>query len=165
VDLLDDEWELAPANAHENARRLLRDAFYWDVADDDSPFGNDTGFDVLEFWRAWIRHSDEEEDFLEELFDEWEVDRELAESIADADLAEALEENEHDILTYDDAIIALAFGQLVLEGRTERAVGAAAARSLRRQALPVMIDFRDWDDPDERRRRCAAMIEVLGQAV
>jgi uncharacterized protein YfeS len=165
VDFLEDEWELAPENAHENARRLLKAAFYWDLGDENSPFGNDTGYDVFESWRAWIRHSDEEEDFLEEVFDEWEVDRDLVESIPDAELADALEENEHDILTYDDAMVALAFAQLVLEGRTERAIAAAATRSLQRQVLPVVVDYRGWDDPDERRARCAAMIETLRQAI
>ncbi len=165
MDTLDDEWELSPENAHENARRLLKADFYWDVTDEDSPFGNDTGWDVLESWRAWIRHSDEEEDFLEEIFDEWEVDRELVESIPDEELSDALEENEHDILVHDDVVIALAFAQLVLEGQAERATAAAATRALQRQMLPVVIDYRGWDDPGERRERCAAMIEVLRHAV
>ena len=165
MDTLDDEWELGPESAHENARRLLRDEFYWDVTDEDSPFGNDTGFDVLEFWRAWIRHSDEEEDFLEELFDEWEVDRDFVEVLPDGQVAHALEESEYDILTYDDSMIALAFAQLVLEGRAERSTAAAATRALERQMLPAVVDFRGWDDPEERRGRCAAMIEVLRRAV
>src|SRR5579859_784842 len=120
MDILDDEWELDPASAHENARRLLKDGFYWDVTDEGSPFGNDTGFDVLQFWRAWIRESDEDEDFLEDLFGEWEVDRDFVEALPADGIVDALEENGHDILTYDDAVVALAFAQLVLEGRAER---------------------------------------------
>ena len=164
METLDDEWELSPENAHPNAKRLLKADFYWDVVDEDSPFGNDTGADTLEFYRAWIRENDDDEEFLFELFDEWEVDRELAESMPDAELATQLEEDHYDVLTYDDVVIALAFAQLVLEGNASPDMAAAASRSLRRQALPAVIEFRGWSDPDERRRRCAHMLEVMRSA-
>ena len=160
----DDEWELSPEVAHPNAQRLLKDAFYWDVCDEDSPFGNDTGADTLEFYRAWIENSDDDEDFLHQLFDEWEVDWERAESIADAELEDRLEEEHFDILTYDDVVIAVAFAQLVLEGETSRDIAALATRALERQARPEMIAFRGWSDPAERIDRCARMLEVMQAA-
>lgn len=165
MESLDDDWELAPANAHPNARRLLAADFYWDVTDEDSPFGNDTGWDTLEFYRAWIRESDDDEDFLHQLFDEWEVDWEAAGSIADGDLADRLEEEHFDILTYDDVVIAVAFAQVVLEGNVERDTAALAIRALRRQALPEVIAFRGWSDPLERRSRCAEMLQVVQSAL
>ena len=165
MESLEDDWELSREEAHPNARRLLEDEFYWDVADDNSPFGNDTGWDTLEFYRAWIQHSDDDEEFLAEVFDEWEVDRELAESLADDDLGTQLEDDHYDVVTYDDVVIALAFAQLVLEGASSPEMAAAATRSLERQMLPEMIDFRDWADPDERLDRCSKMIEALRAAV
>ena len=160
----DDEWELSPDVAHPNAKRLLKAAFYWNIGDDDSPFGNDTGTDTLAFYRAWIEESDEDEDFLLQLFDEWEVDWERAETIPDAELEDRLEEEHFDILTYDDAVIAMAFAQLVLEGSPSRVVAALAMRSLKRQSLPEVIAFRGWPDPAERKERCAEMLQVMKSA-
>jgi len=165
MESLDDEWELSPEVAHPNAKRLMRAEFYWDICDEDSPFGNDTGADTLEFYRAWIEESDDDEDFLHQVFDEWEVDWERAEAIADSDLEDRLEEEHFDILTYDDVIVATAFAQLVLEGEPSRDMAAKAVRSLKRQSLPEVIAFRGWSDPAERKERCAQMMQVMQSAV
>ena len=165
MESLDDDWQLSRDTAHPNARRLLKADFYWDLGDEDSPFGNDTGADTLEFYRAWIRESDDDEDFLHQLFDEWEVDWESAASVADAELADRLEDQHFDILTYDDVVIALAFAQLVLAGNAELDTAALATRALQRQALPEMVAFRGWSDPAQRRSRCAQMLEVMQSAV
>ena len=164
METLDDEWQLSREGAHPNARRLLGPDFYWDVTNEDSPFGNDTGYDTLEFYRAWIRARDDEEDFRHQLFDEWDVDWERAESIPDGELANCLEEEHFDILTYDDVVIALAFAQLVLAGNMELDTAALASRALKRQALPEVIAFRGWSDPAERHARCAEMLEVMQSA-
>ena len=144
---------------------MLKDDFYWDVGDEDSPFGNDTGADTLEFYRAWIEESDDDEDFLHQLFDEWDVDWEAVQAIPDAELEERLEDEEIDILTYDDVVVALAFAQLVLEGNMSRDVAALASRALRRQASPQVIEYRGWDDPAERTERCARMLHVVESAI
>lgn len=165
MELPDDDWELSPEVAHPNAKRLLKDEFFWDICDEDSPFGNDTGADTLEFYRAWIEESDDDEDFLHQISDEWEVDWERAESIPDEELKDSLEEEHFDILTYDDVVIAMAFAQLVLEGNISRDVAALAERSLKRQSRPDVIEFRDWTDPAERAQRCARMLEVVRSAI
>jgi uncharacterized protein YfeS len=165
VESLDDEWELSPEVAHPNAKRLLKDEFYWDICDEDSPFGNDTGADTLEFYRAWIEDSDDDEDFLHQLFDEWEVDWERVESIPDGELKDCLEDEHFHILTYDDVVIALAFAQLVLEGNIARDMAALATRSLKRQSRPEVIELRGWTDPVGRTERCARMLEVVRRAV
>lgn len=156
MESLDDDWALSPETAHPNARRLLKDDFYWDVTDENSPFGNDTGADTLEFYRAWIEESDDDEDFLHPLFDEWDVDWEAAQAIPDA---------APEFFMYDDVVIAVAFAQLVLEGNTSRDVAALASRALRRQALPEVIELRGWTDAAERKERCARMLQVVQSAV
>ena len=165
METLDDDWELSPENAHPNARRLLKSDFYWDVSDEDSPFGNDTGADTLEFYRAWIEESDDDEDFLHQVFDEWDVDWESAAAIPDGELADRLEDENFDILTYDDVVIATAFAQLVLAGNTEQDMAALAMRCLKRQSLPEVIAFRGWSDPAERKARCEEMLDVMQAAV
>lgn len=165
MESLDDEWDLSPENAHPNARRLLQPGFYWDIDDGDSPFGNDTGYDTLEFYRAWIRHSDDDEDFLHQLFEEWDVDWEAAEAIPDGELADRLDDKHFDILTYDDVVIALAFAQLVLEGNAERDIAARASRALERESRPEVIALRGVSDPAERSARCAEMLQVVHSSI
>jgi uncharacterized protein YfeS len=165
LDTSDDEWELTPETSHPNARRLMKAEYFWDVCDDDSPFGNDTGADTLEFYHEHFESGEDDEQFLDDLLEDWEVDREWAESVPDAELKQALEDQHFHVLTYDDVVVALAFAQLVFRGKTSRDIGKLAIRALRRQALPAVIEFRDWTDAGERRDRCAEMIKVLEGAV
>lgn len=157
----DDDWELSPEAAHPNARRLMKAEYLWDICDDDSPFGNDTGADTLEFFREHLESGDDDEQFLDDILEEWGVDRGTAESVPDAELKRVLEDEHFHILTYDDVVIALAFAQLVFRGKTSREMSGAAVRALKRQVLPEVIEFRGWEDPGERRDRCAEMITVL----
>lgn len=166
MDTLDDDWELSPETAHPNAAKLMQEPFYWDVADQDSPFGNDAGADTLQFYRAAI-DADPDLDvagFLDELFAEWDVDRKFAEGIPDDELADRLDRESFNILTYDDVLVAVAFGELVFKGSVPEELAQDAIRSLERQALPVLLEFRGWSDPDARRARCEQMIEVLRAA-
>ena len=83
MDTLDDDWELSAQTAHPNAASLLKEPFYWDVCDESSPFGNDSGADTLEFYRAAIDSNADLDgsEFLAELFVQMErlkVSRELA---------------------------------------------------------------------------------------
>ena len=165
METSDDDWDLSPEVAHPNARRLMKAEYFWDICDDDSPFGNDTGADTLEFFREHLESKGDDEQFLDDILEEWGVDRETAESASDADLKQALEDGHFHILTYDDVVVALAFAQLVFRGKTTKAASAAAVRALKRQALPEVIEFRGWADFDERRDRCAEMTRVLQGAV
>lgn len=157
----DEDWDLSPEVAHPNARRLMKAEYFWDICDEDSPFGNDTGADTLEFFREQLDSDDGDDQFLDDILEEWEVDRGAAESVPDGDLKRALEEEPFHILTYDDVVVAVAFAQLLFRGKATKQMTDAAIRCLKRQALPAVIEFRNWEDFDERRDRCAEMIKVL----
>ena len=143
----------------------MKAEYFWDICDDDSPFGNDTGADTLEFFRQHLESKGDDEQFLDHLLEEWGVDREAAESVSDADLKQVLEDEHFHILTYDDVVVALAFAQLVFRGKTTKNASAAAVRALKRQARPEVIEFRGWENVDERRDRCAEMVKVLQGAI
>ena len=102
MDNSDEQWELSPEVAHPNARRLMKAEYFWDVCDEDSPFGNDTGADTLEFFREHLESQGDDEQFLSDILEEWEVDRETAESVSDDELKKALEDEHFHVLTYDD---------------------------------------------------------------
>lgn len=158
-----EDWELSPETAHPNAARLLAEPFYWDVCDENSPFGNDTGADVLEAYRAALGEDAQLDgsDLLGAILEEWDVDRDFAEGIPDGELAYRLEREHSHILVYDDAVVALAFAELVFLGNASAEMAAAAIRSLKRQCTPEVLEFRGWSDPSERRDRCAEMAEAL----
>lgn len=159
----DEDWELSPESAHPHAARLLVEPFYWDVQDENSPFGNDRGAEVLEAYRAAIGEDDEPDgsELLDELLQEWDVDRDFAADIPDEELAYRLEREHFHIFTYDDAVVALAFAELVFLGNASPEMASAAIKCLKRQATPEVVEFRGWSDPAERRARCEEMIEAL----
>ncbi len=63
------DWE----DFHPRAREILDDPFFWECADDFSPNGNDTGADLLEAYRDWLkRHRNKQPmEFLEQLAKQW----------------------------------------------------------------------------------------------
>jgi uncharacterized protein YfeS len=63
------DWE----DFHPRAREILDDPFFWECTDDFSPNGNDTGADLLEAYRDWLkRHKDGQPlEFLERLAKQW----------------------------------------------------------------------------------------------
>ena len=163
MDAFDEDWELAADTAHPNAARLLTQSFYWDVADENSPFGNDRGADTLQSYRIAIGADAELDsaELLDELLAEWDVDRDFAEGVPDEELGFRLDREHFHILTYDDAVVALAFAEVVFLGNASPDMAAAAIKALKRQSTPEMLEFRGWSDPAERRERCEEMIEAL----
>lgn len=166
MEKLDDDWELSPETAHPDAARLLQEPFYWDVRDENSPFGNEIGAQTLELYRAALDADPELEgiDFLWELLEQWDIDREFAERVPEEELAHRLEREHFHILTYDDAVVALAFAELVFSGHASTQMGEAAIHCLQRQSLPEVLEFRGWSDPAERRERLQEMADVLQRA-
>ena len=43
-------WELDPKFAHPRARKMFKEAFFWDAIDDHAPWGSDEGADALAFF-------------------------------------------------------------------------------------------------------------------
>jgi uncharacterized protein YfeS len=167
VDTLDDDWELSVETAHPNAAKLLQEPFYWDTGDENSPFGNDSAAAVLQFYRAAVETDPglDSGDFLAELFEEWDIDRDFAEGIPDEALGHRLEFEHFHILTYDDVVVAVAFAEIVFLGNASTDIAEAAIKALHRQSLPELLDFRGWSDPAERRRRCHQMAIALRKSV
>lgn len=88
------------------ARALLDDPFYWDPADEEAPHGNDTGADLLA-------------DYLDQRPDDilaFVADLEVGDEDAD-----------------DDLVIAAAFAELKVLGRTHPAIRERAVRAVHRR--------------------------------
>src|SRR5262245_58709720 len=128
----DDDWELSPERAHPAARTALAEPFYWSHIDDHAPFGNDMGSDVLSFYRRWraeyptapILHFLRDCLWPSELLDDQEGE------IVFEILLHSMHGNPQKILRHDQALIALTFGQFVIEGCINPMLKAHALRAL-----------------------------------
>lgn len=109
------EWE----DFHPRVREILDDPFFWDGADDFSPNGNDTGADLLEAYRDWLKRHREGKPvrFLEHIAKQW--------GYADID---TMDDN-----VRAEAAIGLAFAELKLRGTCDEHVRRLAIESLRQQ--------------------------------
>ena len=137
-----------PETAHPRARELMAEAFFWDCADEEAPFGSDEGHDAYhEFreWRrrnkkkpltdclAWIMQGEDLESYDDELCSHEAVALAL-EKPAEAFLADA-----YDMFTLDATVIATSLGQLLDEGRIDPAAKPYVRVAIRRQLHPKVV--------------------------
>lgn len=150
--------DLSPEHSHFRARAALTDAFFWDPSDDTAPFGNETGREVLDALRDFRDEHPRESPvrLLDQLLAGWEVANENWEAI-EADEVQAIgEDDEYSLLTRDEAVIALAFAELIVGGQIDHEIRRRALFALKRQALPALLHA--WG---ERRLRRAERVERM----
>lgn len=156
--------DLAREDAHPKAQEALTDAFFWDAKDPASPLGGDTGRDVLEALRD-AREADPRGNVLlvlDELLATWEVANDSWDVVSEREVQAIGEDDEFSLLTRDEAILALAFAQVVVEGRVDAEVRRRALLALARQALPALLH--GWGDKRlERALQVERMREILAR--
>jgi uncharacterized protein YfeS len=160
----DDEfWELSPENSHPNAVAILTDEFYWHGSGDNSPFGNGTGNDTLKLFQKWREKHWMETPiaFLDQLLDKWEIINDFWDVTDPAEVEKFIEQDEFSFIVRDEAIIALAFGQLLLAGKVDAELKRRALLAIERQSLPTMIKFLFEDMVEKRIERLRKMKSVL----
>lgn len=156
--------DLTREDAHPRAREALTDAFFWDASDPCGPFGGDVGLDVLDALRDH-RLEDPRGDLLSllgELLAMWEVPNDHWDVVEEAAVQEIGADDELGLLLRDEAILALAFGQIIVEGRVDPEIRRRAMLALHRQALPALIHG-FGDRGRVRAERVARMREVLSK--
>lgn len=106
---------------HSRARTILDEPFFWECANDFSPNGNDTGADLLDSYRGWLKKHKNGEPiaFLEYLARQW--------GYADS---QAMEEH-----VRDEAGIGLAFADIKLRGMCDEQARKLALECLQRQRV------------------------------
>lgn len=131
---------------HPKSRGILDDPFYWDCTDDFSPNGNDTGADLLEDYRKWLRRNPTGDPvaFLRQLTRQCGYP------------PEPLREIDRDVM--DAAAVGLAFAELKLRAECRPAVAALARAAIQRQRQQA-IDAVDWPHR-ESRLKSLAMLEA-----
>ena len=156
--------ELAREDAHPKALEALTEAFFWDPNDLNSPLGGDTARDVI----AALRDAVEATlvvraiTVLDEILARWEVANDSWDVVSEAEVQAIGEDDEFSLLTRDEAILALAFGQIYVEGRVDAEVRRRALLAITRQNLPALLH--GWGDKRlERALRLEKMREILAR--
>lgn len=155
--------------AHPLARPLMDEDFYYSPIEESGPFGSDDAADTFAGFCQW-RPGNKEVSPLEYLklqFEDWEYPpldwKGQQENTVDADAV-----NDRWELTFligrDAAIVALAFGQLYLEGSVAPEVRDLAKRSIDRQLHPEFIGFWDAAYQPIRQEQLLKMLSVLNRA-
>lgn len=158
----------AIGKAHPNAKRLMNEHFFWSPIDETAPFGNDDGADAYADYTAWRKthkkgHSI---DFLQEEVAGWGYPAfDLRETDFDK-LQPYLKQNSlgnRCMYGTDAAVIAVAFGQLYLEGTIDNDFKELARLSIKRELIPEILD--SWGETYKvtRARQLRKMLAVLDQ--
>ncbi len=157
--------DLVPEDAHPRARDALTDRFFWDTSDVGSPLGGDTGVEVLDALRDYRAEKPKGDPvvLLDELLATWEVANEQWDAVSE-DAVQALgADDEHSLLLRDEALLALTFAQIVVEGKVHHELRRRALLALKRQSLPALLH--GWGDRRlERAMRIERMREVLAKS-
>lgn len=154
--------DLSPEDSHPRARSALKDPFFWDTSDPCGPFGDETGREVLEAFRDFRVEEPRGAplDLLAELLETWEVADGSWDVVDEVQVQALGADDELGLLVRDEAILALAFAQIIVEGRVDPEVRRRALLAITRQGLPVLIH--GWGErAHARRERLEKMRAVL----
>jgi len=151
-------------DAHPKAKELLDLPFFWSF-DEFSPIGGDTGCDVMaELWQ-WRLYNPKAsmKTFMADLFDRWGYDNGAIEELAGGAIEQALSDMHHIANGYDDVVIAIAFGQFMVDGHLDKHLGKLAQNAIKRQFDPRVMEHRAQSDKDyvESRRKISDALNKM----
>ncbi|MEO8771199.1 MAG: hypothetical protein ABI402_13980 [Ferruginibacter sp.] len=156
------------AKAHPNAKLLLNETFYFNTVDEAAPFGNEDGADSYLAFKDWrYTHQDNDpKEFLFEHIDDLGYPKFDINETDIQKLTPYLQQHEFGsrLVSGTDAIIvAIAFGQLYLEGTIDNGFKEIARASIIRQLLPDLLAM--WGEPyqTERKAKLTKMLAVLNK--
>jgi uncharacterized protein YfeS len=140
---LDIDWDAF----HPDARKILDDPVFWSPTEEFGPVGNDTGADVLEAYRvrSRARHPERGLPMLRRLLADWGT---------------------HDQSIEDEALIALAFAQVMFDGRVSPDVlqSALAALDRRSATAEVLVASEHVADLRAATKKMRAVLEPFAKA-
>jgi len=155
--------------AHPNAKRLMNEEFYWSSIEESAPFGNDDGADTYASFADWRRDHKGGilTTFLEQQINYWgypEFDlketnlEKLVPYLKESDMASRY------MSGIDAAIVAIAFGQLYLEGKIDKGFNELAQIAIKRQLIPKLLQLWGNDYMVTRQSQLQIMLRALEQA-
>ncbi len=168
----DEIYGIDKAKAHQRARDLISEEFFWDCGDELAPFGSDEGDTALAEFRDWRRENPKAPvlDCLKwtiESVGEMEFAKYNDTILADALIRKQIEDKAFDdqqyIFTLDVSVIATGFGQLIDEGTIDSTAKPVIQRAIKRQSVWSQLQP-TWSFSSEYCDRLNALARILEQA-
>jgi uncharacterized protein YfeS len=157
-------FELSPENAHPNARKLLVEDFYWSPIEETGPFGSDDGSDSFYGFAKWRTENKSESPvtYLTELIQEWGYPT-FDLNVIDAEKISQLlrEVDSRMLIGQDNAIVAIGFGQFVLEGKMDIDIKNLTKKAIERELTPELLNQFRADYKETRKGQLQKMMAVL----
>ncbi|MEM6524039.1 MAG: hypothetical protein AAF693_09610 [Bacteroidota bacterium] len=181
-------YEINFNNAHDNAKKILTEEFYWNPVEEGSPFGNDDGYDAFYSFYDWRKTnlSENPVKFIYELLESWgypkfdvntldqskiesyinnntssssqltqdhidelrkhmkEMAEQAGKELSEEQFQSIINETSGNmggtyLMSIDNAIIAIGFGQYVLEGTINEELQALTRIALERESMEILI--------------------------
>jgi uncharacterized protein YfeS len=135
-------FELEPENAHPKAQEILTEEFYFDPTEEAAPFGNDDGNDAFYGFLAWRKRNPDGKpfQFVQELVDRWGYTNDYYQETDPERIEALIDEEGYGFFPRDNALVAVCFGQLVLEGQIDPEMKELTLIALERQKQPAFME-------------------------
>jgi uncharacterized protein YfeS len=167
LDTMDlDDWPTFE-KAHPKAKVLMNDSFFFSPIKETAPFGSDDGADAYAGFSQWRTNHRIESPlvYLQELIIEWKYPQFDLQETDIEKLKPYLKQSDLGIqfmTGVDAAIVAIAFGQLYLEGTIDKDVLKLAKTSIKRELLPrILATWKEYKD--ERETNLKKLLHALDQ--
>lgn len=153
--------------AHPVARQLMDEDFYYSPIEESGPFGSDDGADTFAGFASWRSANPKENPlvYLQQQLLDWDYP---PFDLQQQDPAIIQQYIQHEMgITFlvgmDAAVVAVAFGQLYLEGQIHEEVLELAKASIDRQLHPELINLWDESYRPTRQEQLSKMLGVLNR--
>lgn len=137
------------------------------------PLANDTGADIFNFYQDWRESNVDRGTFLATLLNKWDLldngwdvlEEETIRKQLQVKKGGNLTSSAYQLLTRDDTIIAFSFAQLILDGSIRSIDRSRALVAVERQGMACVLEFRQWQDPAQRKHALSLMKTALDSAL
>lgn len=155
-------WRLSPKTAHPASVNFMNEEWWWDEADDFSPFGSDDGSDAFYGFKTWREKNSKAEPaaYILELEKDWGISFAHLEIEKEEDL-QAIENSNTFYRNVDRSIIAVSLGQIALEGSISPKLKSLGIKAIKRARTDFGLNGMDDEDKIEYRKRLDKMKDVL----
>jgi uncharacterized protein YfeS len=161
-----DDFELSPDSAHPNAKNLLTEEFYWSPIEETGPFGSDDGSDCFYGFVKWRLENNGESPvtYLKEVIQEWGYPTFDLNLTDDESIKQLLNGMDSGVLIgQDNAVIAVGFGQFVLEGKIDDDIRDLTIKAIKRELVTDLLSEFRSDYRVTRKGQLEKMLAVLDQ--
>jgi uncharacterized protein YfeS len=158
------DFELSPDKAHPNAKKFLTEDFYWSPIEETGPFGSDDGSDCFYGFAEWRMGNRNESPvtYLKELIQEWSYPT-FDLNVTDSEKVKQLlrDMDSRMLIGQDNAVVAIGFGQFVLEGKIDSDIKDLTKKAIMRELTPDLLNQFRSDYREKRKGQLEKMLVVV----